>query len=188
MRTRQRSMRPIRQPGHRALQIPVHPTMQRRPRHPVPGGDLDHTLPGQDRPDRVQPLLNHRQDNQRHPGPLIRNDAPTEASTVQDRRIRPGLSHINWRIAVAHHPAQDSRGHHPLLNPALCWIKDFASLSPARSACPRSIRAASRGRAPIMRRQRVVACIHCGGVAQAPAARISPRRGAATPMLAAQAR
>ena len=69
MRTRQRSMRPIRQPGHRALQIPAHPTMQRRPRHLVPGGDLDHTLPGQDRPDRVQPLLNHRQDNQRHPGP-----------------------------------------------------------------------------------------------------------------------
>ncbi len=48
--------------------------------------------------------------NQRHPGPLIRNDAPTEASTVQDRRIRPRLSHINRRIAVAHHPAQHTSG------------------------------------------------------------------------------
>ena len=73
--------------------------------------------------------------NQRHPGPLIRNDAPTEASTVQDRRIRPTLSRINWRIAVAHHPAQDTGQTSAL--PKLALVGQGASLRAASCAEPR---------------------------------------------------
>jgi hypothetical protein len=101
MRTRQRTMRSVRQPRDRALQIPTDPAMQGRAGHPRAGGDLNHTLPGQHRPDRVQPLLNNTQDNQRHPGPLTRNDAPRKASTTQDCRVTPRT--------VAHQVAQNCR-------------------------------------------------------------------------------
>jgi hypothetical protein len=101
MRTRQRTMRSVRQPRDRALQIPTDPAMQGRAGHPRAGGDLNHSLPGQHRPDRVQPLLNNTQDNQRHPGHLTRNDAPRKASTTQDCRVTPRT--------VAHQVAQNCR-------------------------------------------------------------------------------
>ena len=69
---------------------------------PHTGRDLDHTLPRQHRPNRVQPLLNNRQHNQRHPGSPIRNNAPQKRQRIRIAesgphcRASPGaeLSHI----------------------------------------------------------------------------------------------
>jgi hypothetical protein len=91
MRTPPRTMRPIRQPGDRPLQIPTDPAMHRRPCHPITDGHLDHTLPGQHRPNRVQPLLDNRQDNQRHPRPLTRR-CPTKTPPLRVAETGPTVA------------------------------------------------------------------------------------------------
>ena len=107
MRTRHRSMRPVRQPGHRPTRYrPIHRcNVDRCTRF---GGDLDHARPRQHRPNRVQPLPDNRQHDQRQSRPPDPHDAPRRRQRTQDRRIRPTLSRITWRRTVAHHPAQDT--------------------------------------------------------------------------------
>ena len=69
--------------------------MQRRPRHLITDRDLDHALTRQHRPDRVQPQLNDRQDNQRHSRPPIRNNVPTKNANGSESPKPARLSHIN---------------------------------------------------------------------------------------------
>ena len=61
-------MRAVRQPWQAFSQIPPQPGMHAHPGHPDRGRDLGYRRTTQDGSDRVQPLLNLRQDNQRHPG------------------------------------------------------------------------------------------------------------------------
>jgi hypothetical protein len=49
-------------------QIPDHPSMHRRPVHSDPGGHLDHLRVAQNRPNRVQALLNHDKTTGANPG------------------------------------------------------------------------------------------------------------------------
>ena len=67
-RARPRPVGPVRQPGHTLSEITLQPGMHTHPRHPDRRRDLRDRRASQDRPDRVQPLLHLRQDNQRHPG------------------------------------------------------------------------------------------------------------------------
>ena len=71
-----------------ARRIPAHPPVQRRPMHPHPGRDLGGFLTRQHRPNRIQPLLHHRQAtsaNPGHPSPeRPHEDAPAQ-SADQDR-------------------------------------------------------------------------------------------------------
>jgi len=90
--------------------------MQRRPRHLVPDGrprpHSPRTAPPGPRPTAAQQPTTQPAPS-RLPDPQQR---PTEASTNQDRRIRPTLSRITWRRTVAHHPTQDREGRRPLPN------------------------------------------------------------------------
>jgi len=63
-RTRLRRVRPVGQSRELPTQIPPDPTMQGRPMHPHSCGDLNHSSPCQHSPDRVQALLDNRQNNQ----------------------------------------------------------------------------------------------------------------------------
>jgi hypothetical protein len=64
VRTRPRPMRPIRQTTYLLGQIPADPPLHRGAMHPEPGRHLTDLSAREDRPDRVQTLLHHRQDNQ----------------------------------------------------------------------------------------------------------------------------
>lgn len=69
-RTPMRTMRPIRTTRQLLHQISPDPAMQRRPVHPNVSGHLHHVRATQHRTNRVQALLDHRQDNQRQSRPL----------------------------------------------------------------------------------------------------------------------
>jgi hypothetical protein len=49
-------------------QMPDHPPMHRRPVHSDPGGHLDHLRAAQNRPNRVQTLLNYDKTTGANPG------------------------------------------------------------------------------------------------------------------------
>lgn len=91
-------MRPVSQPGQLLGQIPTHPPMHRRPMHSTAGGYLHHVRPGQHRTNRVQPLLNNRQDNQRQSRPPR---VPTPRGDVGPR--------VPKRTTVADHLADACR-------------------------------------------------------------------------------
>jgi hypothetical protein len=62
-------------------QIPDHPPMHRRPVHSDPGGHLDHLRAAQNRPNRVQTLLNYDKTTNANPGlPESRRPAKTSNS------------------------------------------------------------------------------------------------------------
>ena len=97
-------MRPIRQTSKLPGQIPRHPPVHRRPVHSHPGGYLNNISAIQDRPDRVQALLDNRQDNQTQSRPP-QHDIPRKRRT---RVAETGpLSHITWRKNVARQPTED---------------------------------------------------------------------------------
>ncbi len=93
LRTRQRTMRPVRQPADPLSQIPRHPPMHRRAMHPRSRRHLDDIHAAQHSPDRVQALLDHRQDNQCQSRPPRVRNAPRRRPNP-DCRSRP-LSQIN---------------------------------------------------------------------------------------------
>jgi hypothetical protein len=98
-------VRAVSQPGQLASQIPRHPPVQRRPVHTHPGSYLSNLSAIQDRADRVQALLDNRQDNQcqsRPPQP----DAPRKRRT-RVAETRP-LSQITWQKNVARQSPEDS--------------------------------------------------------------------------------
>jgi hypothetical protein len=104
-RRRTRTMRPISQPGKLISEIPANPPVHRRPVHSHLGGNLDHISAIQDRTNRVQALLDNRQDNQcqsRPPQP----QRPAETSH-QSGRNTP-LSQITWRRNVARQSPEDT--------------------------------------------------------------------------------
>ena len=92
-RTRQGTMRPIRQPPDPLSQIPRYPPMHRRAMHPRPRPNLDDIHTAQHSPDRVQALLDHRQDNQSQSRPPRVRNAPRRRPDP-DCRSRP-QSHIS---------------------------------------------------------------------------------------------
>ena len=61
-------------------QIPDNPPMHRRPVHPDPGGHLDHLRAAQNRPNRVQTLLNHDKTTSANPAALSPDAAETSNS------------------------------------------------------------------------------------------------------------
>jgi len=69
MRAQTGSVRAIRQPGDPLEEIAPQPRMHTHPGHPDRGCDLGHRRARQDGTDRVQTLLNLRQDNQSHSRP-----------------------------------------------------------------------------------------------------------------------
>ncbi len=72
-----RTMRPIGQPADPVHQIPPGPGMQRLPRHPDLSSHLGDFRTRQHCPNRIQPLLDHRQRNQCQSRPPARR-RPTE--------------------------------------------------------------------------------------------------------------
>ena len=66
---RMRPMRTVHQPGQLLSQIPANPPVNRGPVHPDAGGDLRYIRTRQHGTNRVQALLDHRQDNQRQSRP-----------------------------------------------------------------------------------------------------------------------
>ena len=69
-------------PASLLTQIPRDPAMQRRPMHTYPSGDLDDISPCQHSPDRVQALLDNRQDNQSQSRPP---EIPTPRGDIEPR-------------------------------------------------------------------------------------------------------
>ena len=105
-RRKVRPVRPVSQPRELVRQIPRHPPVHGRPVHSQLRGHFHHIRPVQGCPDRVQALLDNRQDNQcqsRPPKP----DAPRKRRT-RVTETRP-LSQINWRRNVARQPPEDTR-------------------------------------------------------------------------------
>jgi hypothetical protein len=73
--------------------------------HPEPGRHLSDVCTRQHRPNRVQPLLDLRQDNQCQSRPPR---VSTPHGDVDLTVAEPGpVSQISWRTAVAHHPTED---------------------------------------------------------------------------------
>jgi hypothetical protein len=70
-----------------SMVIPRGPPVQRRPVHPHPGGYLDNISAIKDRTDRVQALLDNRQDNQSQSRPPP-SDVPRKRRTRAD--LPPG--------------------------------------------------------------------------------------------------
>ena len=104
-RTGVRPVRPVGQPGQLAGEIPRDPPVQRRPVHSRPGGYLANLSAIQDRPDRVQALLDNRQDNQCQSRPP-RSDAPRKRRTSV-AETRP-VSQITWQRNVARQSPEDT--------------------------------------------------------------------------------
>jgi hypothetical protein len=97
-------VRPVSQPGKLPGQVPGHPPVHRRPVHSQPGGHLCDLSAVQDRADRVQALLDNRQDNQCQSRPP-RRDVPRKRRT---RVAETGpLSQINWRKNDARQSTED---------------------------------------------------------------------------------
>jgi hypothetical protein len=105
-RRRMRPMRTIHQPGQLLSQIPAYPPMHRRPVHPDAGSDFRDIRTRQNGANRVQALLNHRQDNQSQSRPPRSTDAPRRRRGTRCRN-RP-LLQITWRTRVAHQSTEDS--------------------------------------------------------------------------------
>jgi len=103
VRARRRPVRPVRQTGQLLAQIPGQPAVYRRPVHPQPGRHLRDVRARQNRPDRVQPLLENRQDNQSHSRPpkvwTPHGDAQLRVAEPARCRTSTGgrPSHINRR-------------------------------------------------------------------------------------------
>jgi hypothetical protein len=88
-----RTVGAVRQPGQLPSQIPRDPPVQRRPVHSHPGGHLGNLSAIQDRTDRVQALLDNRQDNQSQSRPP-QSDAPAETSHQGDRKQATVADHL----------------------------------------------------------------------------------------------
>src|SRR5215475_3263767 len=109
-------------PGDLPGQVPGDPPVDRRPVHSQTGSYLRHPGAVQDRADRVQALLDNRQDNQCQSRPP-RRDVPRKRRT---RVAETGpLSQINWRKNVARQSTEDK-----CLGPAA--VTTFYTVSRAR--------------------------------------------------------
>jgi hypothetical protein len=100
-------MRPVSQPGKLPGQVPRHPPVHRRPVHSRQGSYLHHVSAIQDRANRIQALLDNRQDNQCQSRPP-QSDAPRKRRTRM-AETRP-LSQITWRRNVARQSPEDNLG------------------------------------------------------------------------------
>jgi Helix-turn-helix domain len=101
-RRRARAVRAVSQPGQLIGQIPGHPPVQRRPVHSHPGSYLSNLSAIQDRANRVQALLDNRQDNQCQsglPSPTPRGNVAPEWPEQGHCRRSPGrrMSHVSRR-------------------------------------------------------------------------------------------
>ena len=85
-----RTVRAVGQPAQLASQIPCHPPVHCRPVHSQPGGYPGNLSAIQDRADRVQALLDNRQDDQCQSRPEIAAMLGVHTSTIKAWR-RAGL-------------------------------------------------------------------------------------------------
>ena len=105
VRTRPRPGRPIGQPTDPLTQIPPQPRMHRLSRHPNLSRNLGHRSPRQHRPNRIQPLLDHRQHNQRQSRPPESDDIAEHRRPTG--RTRGKVSSTYRHTSVKHLPGQD---------------------------------------------------------------------------------
>ena len=99
-----RTVGAVGQPAQLAGEIPRYPPVQRGPVHSHPGRYFHDISAIQDRADRIQALLNQRQDDQCQSRPP-RSDVPRKRRT-RVAETRP-LSHICWRKNVARQSPED---------------------------------------------------------------------------------